>query len=189
MIAQRIRAFHNSAGDLGSAAVEFAMTAPLLIVLALGIADYGMLMTNAASLEGATRAVAEYARDSAACAAGGLSNGSCIAGITNFVSLLTSTDTSLSSATFSLPPSANLAAPQDLSGGGGNYCTCVDGGVVDCSRGTCNVGGDTRVLQYIRVSATQNSSPLFGVINFGYLPATTFLFPALLSAQTTTRIE
>ena len=45
MIAQRTRAFHHCAGELGSAAVEFAMTAPLLIVLALGIADYGVLIT------------------------------------------------------------------------------------------------------------------------------------------------
>src|SRR5438067_5566299 len=50
--------------SFGSAAVELATTAPVLVLVALGAADYGALMGNGASLEGATRAVAEYARNS-----------------------------------------------------------------------------------------------------------------------------
>ena len=46
----------------GAAAVEFAITAPLLVVLVLGIADYGFLMGTSASLEGAARAGAEVAK-------------------------------------------------------------------------------------------------------------------------------
>jgi Flp pilus assembly protein TadG len=46
----------------GAAAVEFAITAPVLVVLVLGIADYGLLMGSSAALEGATRAGAEVAK-------------------------------------------------------------------------------------------------------------------------------
>ena len=46
----------------GAAAVEFAITAPMLVVLVLGIADYGLLMADSAALEGATRAGAEVAK-------------------------------------------------------------------------------------------------------------------------------
>jgi Flp pilus assembly protein TadG len=168
--------------DAGSAAVEFAIAAPLLLVMALGIADYGMLMNNIASLEGATRAVAEFARNASVCSGGGLSNTDCVTGISDLVASLKSNDNSLSSASFSYPQS-------DLSAAGGNYCTCVDGSAVDCSTGTCNVSGDTRVVQYIQVSATEAFSPLFALTNFGYLPRTTFGFPSSLAAQTTVRIE
>src|SRR3981189_3360378 len=49
-------------GINGAAAVEFAITAPLLVVLVLGIADYGLLMADSAALEGSTRAGAEVAK-------------------------------------------------------------------------------------------------------------------------------
>ena len=45
----------------GASAVEFAITLPLLIVFVLGVADYGILMNNAAALVGATRAGGEVA--------------------------------------------------------------------------------------------------------------------------------
>jgi Flp pilus assembly protein TadG len=160
------------ARDAGSAAVEFATTAPVLIVLALGVADYGALMTNWASLQGATRAAAEYARNSPACVAGGLSNSDCITGLTDFYAVMKSNNTSLSSASFT--PSAALTTAA-------NYCTCTDGSGVSCSSGTCNVGGDTRVLQYIQITATQSVSPLLAPLPFG--------FPSSLSGQTTTRIQ
>lgn len=164
------------AEDGGSAAVEFAITAPLLIVLALGVADYGTLMTNTASLQGATRAVAEYARNSPSCASGGLSSSDCTGELSTFISTLQANDTSLSSATFSYPTTI-------LSAAGGNYCTCVDGTVVNCSTGTCSVGTppDTRVLQYIRITATQSVSPLVAYATLG--------FPSSLSGQTSIRIQ
>jgi Flp pilus assembly protein TadG len=158
----------------GAAAVEFALTAPILVVLALGVADYGALMTNLASLQGATRALAEYARGSAACAGGGLSNSNCVTGMNYLVSTLQSNDTSLSSASFSYPTA-------DLSAAGANYCTCVDGNVVSCSSGTCNVSGDTRRVEYIQVTATQSISPVLAPLPFG--------FPSSVSGQTTIPIQ
>src|SRR5947207_11465043 len=49
-------------GNGGAAAVELAITAPVLVLLVLGVADYGVLMGSAASLESAARAGAEVAK-------------------------------------------------------------------------------------------------------------------------------
>jgi hypothetical protein len=132
-------------------------------------------MNASASLEGATRAVAEYARDSIECAGGGLSDSNCISHINSLVSTLQTNNSSLSSATFT--PSAILTTSA-------NYCTCADGTVVSCSAGagTCSVGTppDNRILGYIRVTATQNIGPI--------VPYGTYTSAQPLNAQTTTRI-
>jgi Flp pilus assembly protein TadG len=52
--------------NAGSAAVEFAITAPLLMLLALGAADYGAVTAQSSSLAAYTRAGAEYARSQVA---------------------------------------------------------------------------------------------------------------------------
>lgn len=46
----------------GSVAAEFALMAPILVLIATGIADFGMLVTKSAGLAAATRIAAEYAR-------------------------------------------------------------------------------------------------------------------------------
>jgi Flp pilus assembly protein TadG len=46
----------------GSVSAEFALTAPMLILLAAGIADFGMLANKSAGLAAATRIGAEYVR-------------------------------------------------------------------------------------------------------------------------------
>jgi hypothetical protein len=187
-----MRSFATSRGrwSFGSAAVELAITAPVLVFLALGAADYGALMGNGASLEGATRAVAEYARNSPECntATGGgwLTNQSCINGINSLISTLQSNDTAvapatstLSSATFTLPGLGNIpiggASPTP-----GNYCTCTDGSAVSCSVASCKLA-DPRVIQYIQITATLPVSPLVSYAKF--------TFPASLNGQTTTRIQ
>ena len=71
---------HSGAQNSGAAAVELSFMLPVLLLLALGVSDYGVLTGSAASLESATRSVAEYARNSAPCAAGGLANSACISG-------------------------------------------------------------------------------------------------------------
>jgi hypothetical protein len=177
-------------GSLGSAAVELAITAPVLVLLALGAADYGAVTGNGASLEGATRAVAEYARNSPECntATGGgwLSNNSCITGINSLVSTLQSKDTAvapgtstLSSATFTLPGLGNIPVG-GTSPTPGNYCTCTDGSAVSCSVASCKLA-DPRVIQYIQITATLPVSPLVSYAKF--------TFPASLNALTTTRIQ
>src|SRR6516225_9705352 len=46
----------------GSVTAEFALVAPTVILIAAGIADFGMLATKSATLAGTTRIGAEYAR-------------------------------------------------------------------------------------------------------------------------------
>jgi hypothetical protein len=46
----------------GSVAAEFALVAPAIILIAAGIADFGMLATKSVALAGTTRIGAEYAR-------------------------------------------------------------------------------------------------------------------------------
>jgi hypothetical protein len=46
--------------DRGAVVVEFAITASLLVLLLLGVGDYGKLMNTSAMLLGASRAGAEY---------------------------------------------------------------------------------------------------------------------------------
>src|SRR5215470_18211461 len=64
MIKKLIASLYRRCDDWerGAIAVEFAFAAPVLITLALGAADFGGLMNTAASLRGATRAGAEYAK-------------------------------------------------------------------------------------------------------------------------------
>jgi hypothetical protein len=57
-------------GRRGSAAVEFAITAPLLIGVAIGLVDFGMLVAGADALAGATRIGAEYAVNGSTCKSG-----------------------------------------------------------------------------------------------------------------------
>jgi Flp pilus assembly protein TadG len=171
-----------SVRDTGAAVVEFAITAPFMVVLVLGVADYGALMNASASLEGATRAVAEYVRDAPQCALTGLTSSNCLTGINGLVSTLQSNNSSLSSATFTVPSVGNVPlSTKNVLTTPANYCSCTDGTAASCSTGTCNVSGDTRVLQYIKVTATQSISPL---VSYG-----TYTSAQPLNANTTTRIQ
>src|SRR5262245_46000011 len=57
-----LRCAVGSLGSTGSAAAEFALVAPMLLLIAAGIADFGMLATRSAALAATTRIGAEYAR-------------------------------------------------------------------------------------------------------------------------------
>src|SRR5204863_7152061 len=48
--------------DNGSVAAEFALMAPIIFLIAAGIADFGMLATKSAGLAATARIGAEYAR-------------------------------------------------------------------------------------------------------------------------------
>jgi Flp pilus assembly protein TadG len=161
----------SGAQNSGGAAVELSFMMPVLLLLGLGAADYGVLMGSAASLEAATRSVAEYARNSAACAAGGLTNSDCITGINSLVTTLTSNNTAIASATF---------IPSTVQANAANYCTCTDGSPVSCSSTSCALP-DPRVLQYIQIVANQTYTPLVSYAGFfSSFPAT---------GQTTIRIQ
>jgi len=56
------RRARGSAPCDGSVAAEFAIVAPMILLIAAGIADFGMLAKKSAALAGTTRIGAEYAR-------------------------------------------------------------------------------------------------------------------------------
>jgi len=122
----------------GAALVEFAITVPVLVVLAFGIADYGSLMNNTAVLEASTRSGAE---------------------------ILKSNPTITTSQMTALFPSGATIQPLTTN------CTCITGSTVSpCppTPGTSPCAGitnsntgvaDSRVLEYITVTATENYTP------------------------------
>ncbi len=156
-------------GHQGAAAVEFAITAPILVLLVMGIADYGLLMGDSAALEGATRAGAEV----------GKANPS---GVTP--SLLTTT--------------LNLFPP-GITPTVTSVCTCVDNTWptgATCPPGPlatpCSPGGtpitnpftslpDPRVIKYVQVSATKSVSP---IVSYG-----TYTSPKSVNGNTTIRFQ
>lgn len=127
-------------GNAGSAAVEFAITAPLLVLLALGAADYGAVTAQSSSLAAYTRAGAEYARSHVA-SGNGLPSTGTIKTVLNIPSGV--------SVTFSATDP---------------YCTCADGTSVTCpsqsSANPCVAKTDARVLEYASVTMTQSVTPM-----------------------------
>ena len=135
---------HRRCGhEAGSAAVEFAFVALPVILIVLGAFDYFAASYETTSLEGAARAIAEYAKNAPACA-GGLGNSNCTTGISTLFSGMKQNNNTLTGA------SQTSAA----------YYTCPNN-TSTTSSGPCNVSGDTRVLQYIQVTVTEPWSKFF----------------------------
>jgi hypothetical protein len=117
----------------GGVAVEFALVAPMIVLIAVGIADFGMLATKSAALVGTTRIGAEYARlhpiDTL-----GIQNS--MQSSMSFVPALTF-------------PASFLRS-----------CECEDGTSIACTESCTAVGrlGPNRV--FISISATQVFTPL-----------------------------
>jgi hypothetical protein len=117
----------------GSVAAEFALVAPTIILIAAGIADFGMLATKSVALVGTTRIGAEYARlhpvDTA--------------GIQSFMQN-------------SMGFVPTLAFPASFP----QSCECDDGMSIACTEACAAAGrpGPNRV--FIRVSASQAFTPL-----------------------------
>jgi Flp pilus assembly protein TadG len=129
--------------EAGAAAVELALIAFPMILLALGTFDYFAASYEITTLEGAARGLAEYARDASVCA-GGLANPSCAPGISSLFGTMQAGNNSLAGAT---------ETPA-------TYYTCTNNALTT-STGPCNVNGDTRVLEYIQITVQQGWWKLF----------------------------
>ena len=125
----------------GTVVTEFALTAPFLVTLVLGIADFGMLAAQSAALEGATRVGAEYARNNSTCRAD-IGGTSCISGIK---SAIQSTGNFSPAITFPSDPSAS--------------CECDDGTSITCGT-TCVGAGKTPNRVLVTVTASQAFTPI-----------------------------
>ena len=154
--------------DKGTLTVEFAFAAPILIVAVLGAADIGSLMNTAASLRGATRAGAEYAKAN-------WNNPS----VTNV-----STGTEQKVCGFlGLTLSSGSCSP--VTPQVSTSCTCDDNtAVTPCPpTGTNPCASQTNpgVLEYVKVTAQQTFNPI--------LSWTDFVFPTQVQASTTVRTQ
>jgi Flp pilus assembly protein TadG len=162
----------GGAGNSGAVAIEFAITAPVLILLVLGISDYGILMNNSASLMGASRAGAEYLAvnwndPQVANPTAGTEQQVCA-----FYGL------TLSGSSCS-PITPNVTS---------RVCTCVDGTTVTCPTVGSADPCPGRVLIYVGVQASENFTPLGGVTNFlrwAFFPSN----PLPLTATTWVRVQ
>ena len=150
----------REARDSGAAAAELAITAPLLVFLVLGIADYGNLMSSAAALIAGTRAGAEVARANQNVTAAQLA--------------------ALNIFPFGATPSVSVPFCTCVDN---TSVTCPGTGAAN----PCSGKSDTRVLKYLTVSAIQNFSPLFSVRNF--LNIGSLNFPTALNASATVRLQ
>jgi Flp pilus assembly protein TadG len=155
--------------EKGSLAVEFAFAAPVLISLALGVADFGLLMNTSASLRGATRAGAEYAKAN-------WNNPS----VTN-----PTTGTEQRVCGFlGLTLSSGSCSP--VTPGVSTACTCDDNSAVTpcppTSTNPCALNANNKgVFLYVTVTATQSFNPI--------LSWASFAFPSSLTATTVVRTQ
>ena len=154
--------------DRGTLTVEFAFASPILIVAVLGAADIGALMNTAASLRGATRAGAEYAKAN-------WNNPS----VTN---VTTGTEQQVCGF-LGLTLASGTCSP--VTPGVTNSCTCDDNtSVSPCPpTGTnpCASQTPSGVIQYVTVTAQQTFSPI--------LSWASFVFPNPVQAATTVRTQ
>ena len=171
MIKKLIALLHRRRGDWnkGTLTVEFAFAAPILIVAVLGAADIGSLMNTAASLRGATRAGAEYAKAN-------WNNG------TSVTNLTTATEQRVCGF-LGLTLSSSTCSP--VTPGVTNSCTCNDNtSVSPCPpTGTnpCAAQTPSGVIQYVTVTAQQNFNPI--------LSWASFVFPSPVQASTKVRTQ
>jgi len=154
--------------DRGTLTLEFAFAAPILVAAALGAADIGALMNTAASLRGATRAGAEYAKAN-------WNNPS----VTN-----PTTGTEQQVCGFiGLTLSSGTCSP--VTPGVTTSCTCDDNTSVSPCPPTganpCAAQTNPGVLEYVTVTAQQNFTPI--------LSWASFVFPAQVQASTKVRTQ
>jgi Flp pilus assembly protein TadG len=122
----------SAAGRRGTALVEFALVAPVLLLFLAGILDYGQAVSKATAVANAARVGAQYASSSQA----------------------RTTDTAgiRSAAIDSAPSLTGLTVTSARS------CQCSGGAVVSCG-GSCSGG---TVQTYVQVTVTATSSAIFG---------------------------
>jgi len=155
--------------DRGTLTVEFAFAAPILIVAVLGAADIGSLMNTAASLRGATRAGAEYAKANW--------NNPSVTNVTTGTEQQVCGFLGLTLASGTCSPVNLLSVTRS--------CTCDDNtSVSPCPpTGTNPCASQTppEVIQYVTVTAQQDFSPI--------LSWASFVFPSPVQASTKVRTQ
>jgi len=134
----------------GAVAVEVGVLAPLLVILAIGIVDFGNLLNNDQALAAAARIGAEYARNSPICQAGiqvlntPPVNAACTTGIQN--AMTNSMNYGVGALTF--PASFPLT------------CECDDATSIACTSSCAAAARPAPNRLFITVSASQSFTPM-----------------------------
>ena len=117
----------------GSVAAEFALAAPVVILIAVGVADFGMLAARSAALVATTRIGAEFARAHPLDTSG--------------------IQTAMQSA-------MNFAPALSFPGSFSRSCECDDGTSITCSESCATHGRASPNRVFISISASQAFTPL-----------------------------
>lgn len=126
---------------LGSALVELALTAPLLLLLLAGVLDYGRALTKATAVANAARIAAQYGSSSST----------------------RSDDTAgMRAAAINSAPSFSA-----LTVSSSKLCQCPGAIAVACN-GTCSMG---KMLTYVQVTVHSTSSAVFRYSGLPYTGA------------------
>ena len=140
------RALKAAKDNSGAAAVEFALIAPMMLLMVIGITELGKIVYYRSVLESAARSGTQ-------------------AGIASTVSYTTAANVTAASATMVTATTAAITAANI---GGANTptapvtCECSDGTSVTCVTGTCATGA----VRYIAtVTVTKTYTPLYNLTN------------------------
>ena len=117
----------------GSVAAEFALMAPIIVLIATGIADFGMLATKSAALAATARIGADYAR--------------------TYPDDTSGMQQAMQNA-MSFAPALSFPASFPRS------CECNDGTAITCSESCATVGRPAPNRVFIRITANQAFTPL-----------------------------
>ena len=122
---------HKHAANRGGALVEFALAAPLLLLLLAGVLDYGRALTKATAIANAARIAAQYGSSSPASAVD---------------------TTGIRAAAIDSAPGFSGLTVTSL-----QTCQCSGGSSVSCG-GNC---GGAKMLMYVQVTVQATSSAIF----------------------------
>ena len=117
----------------GSVAAEFALVAPLLVLLASGIFDFGLLANRSAGLAATSRIGAEFAR--------------------TYPEDIGGIDDAMRSA-------MNFAPPLTFPASFPRSCECADGKSITCGESCATVGRPAPNRVFLRITASQAFTPL-----------------------------
>ena len=147
----------------GSATVEFAIASFFLIVLALGIADFGMLFNNYQALAGATRIGAEYARNSPTCRSGidpSVNPPTVSAACTGTPWPSPTGIKGAISSSISLSPAPTYPSCANTQNWPAVICECDDGTAITCGQSCAAAGRPAPNRVFVAVCASQAFTPL-----------------------------
>jgi hypothetical protein len=160
----------RTAGESGSATVEFVMVAPVLVALAIGIADFGVLMNSVSALTSGSRAGAGYVKSHPAAINSDLTSFFPTGATPSISSPIC---TCVDNTTTSCGPS-----------GTDGWFSCPGAGDANpCASGH---GSDTRVLRYVPVSGNQTFTPILPVTNLLFFGSSS---SSSLTATTCLRVQ